>query len=102
MSSTRDKAPPLVPPVGLRASPLLHEEVEYLVVSYPTDPRPELASLSPSEREVAMLTLRGLSNQDIARARGVAVRTVANQLASIFKKLGVGSRTELATVLGGG
>lgn len=101
MSNPRDRPPPLVPPAGLRATALHHEGVDYVVVSYPTSARPELACLSPSEREVAALVLRGLSNAAIARARGVAVRTVANQLASMFKKLHVGSRTELATLLAG-
>ncbi|MBI4950453.1 MAG: response regulator transcription factor [Myxococcales bacterium] len=37
----------------------------------------------------------GRSNREIARARGGAERTVANQLAATFVKLGVGSRAEL-------
>lgn len=60
---------------------------------------PAESELSPAEREVAALAREGLSNAEIARARGVAVRTIANQLASIFRKLGVGSRVELAAVL---
>jgi DNA-binding CsgD family transcriptional regulator len=41
------------------------------------------------------MRLRGASNQDIARTRGVSVRTVANQLAAVYRKLGVRSRAEL-------
>lgn len=37
----------------------------------------------------------GESNDDIARRRGTSPRTVANQIASIFRKHGVGSRAEL-------
>jgi DNA-binding CsgD family transcriptional regulator len=44
---------------------------------------------------VAELALQGLSNDDIARARGTSTRTVANQLASAYRKLGIGSRLQL-------
>lgn len=57
---------------------------------------PEAERLSPGERDVAARIVAGESNAEIARARGVSVRTVANQVASIFRKLGVGSRAELA------
>jgi len=53
------------------------------------------ANLTRSEQSVMRLVLEGKSNQDIAKDRRTAVRTVANQVASIFKKLGVGSRAEL-------
>jgi len=55
------------------------------------DPR-----LSAAEREVARLAASGLSNAEIARARGASPRTIANQLASIYGKLGVDSRAQLA------
>jgi DNA-binding NarL/FixJ family response regulator len=40
--------------------------------------------------------LEGRSNAEIARDRGTCARTVANQIASMFRKLGVQSRAELA------
>jgi DNA-binding CsgD family transcriptional regulator len=52
-------------------------------------------TLSPVESEVATFILAGLTNAEIARRRGTSVRTVANQVASLFRKLGVGSRLEL-------
>jgi DNA-binding NarL/FixJ family response regulator len=57
---------------------------------------PADARLSPAELAVARLAARGVSNARIAATRGVAVRTVANQLASIYSKLAIGSRAELA------
>lgn len=54
------------------------------------------AKLSPAEREVAALILHGRDNASIAALRGTSVRTTANQVASIFAKLGVRSRAELA------
>ncbi len=55
--------------------------------------------LSPAEREVASALVEGKTNAAIARARGTSANTVANQIRSIFDKLGVGSRTELARAL---
>ncbi|MFL5392258.1 MAG: response regulator transcription factor [Myxococcales bacterium] len=52
-------------------------------------------SLTVAEADVARMMTAGLSNAAIARRRGTAVRTIANQVASIFDKLGVRSRSEL-------
>jgi DNA-binding CsgD family transcriptional regulator len=57
--------------------------------------------LTQAEYGVARMALDGLGNLEIASHRGVAVRTVANQMASIFRKLGVRSRGEMQAVLAG-
>jgi DNA-binding NarL/FixJ family response regulator len=54
-----------------------------------------IAVLSPGERAVVQLAIRGHSNAAIARARRSAPRTVINQLRASFEKLGVRSRREL-------
>ncbi len=73
---------------------------EVYVLSIPLEPDfPH--DLSASEREVVKLALRGASNAEIAEERGSAVQTVANQLRSAFKKIGVNSRAELAAALFG-
>jgi DNA-binding NarL/FixJ family response regulator len=56
-------------------------------------------TLAPAEAEVCRLLLAGCSHQQIARARGRAQRTVANQLAAAFTKLKVSGRQELVTRL---
>lgn len=59
-------------------------------------PRADLGQgLSPTERELVALLARGASNRAIAQVRGTSERTVANQLASLYRKLSVGSRSEL-------
>jgi DNA-binding NarL/FixJ family response regulator len=58
-------------------------------------------SLTMAERAVVLGMLSGATQREIARARGTAPRTIANQVASIFRKLGVGSRLELFAVLRG-
>lgn len=55
--------------------------------------------LTPAELEVAQLAAAGLSNSDIAARRRCAVRTVINQIASIFRKLDIESRHHIAAKL---
>lgn len=55
--------------------------------------------LTPAERDVARRAARGESNEAIARARGSSVRTVANQMAAILRKVGARGRSELAILL---
>jgi len=72
---------------------------EVAVLKVPLHDGAEMNALSPAEREVAALAAAGLDNLTIARCRGRAVRTVANQMASILSKLHVGSRRDLAARL---
>lgn len=50
--------------------------------------------LSQRDIEFVKLMTRGLTNKEIAREMNISLRTVQGQLRQIFKKLGVGSRTE--------
>ncbi|MEM9190652.1 MAG: helix-turn-helix transcriptional regulator [Myxococcota bacterium] len=52
-------------------------------------------SLTDAERDVLELVTGGLTNREIAKRRGTSERTVANQVASILRKTGAGSRYEL-------
>lgn len=56
-------------------------------------------ALSERERQVAMLILEGLSSKEIATKLTVSVRTVSNHLQSIYLKLGISRRTDLAAAL---
>ena len=58
--------------------------------------------LTEAEREVARLVVAGLSNEGIARRRNVSLRTIANQVSSIYRKLAVRSRRELSALQGHG
>ncbi len=53
--------------------------------------------MSDSELRVVGLACEGLTNPQIAERLFLSRRTVQSHLYSIFKKLGVKSRTELAT-----
>jgi DNA-binding CsgD family transcriptional regulator len=72
------------------------EERNVLVMSFALLRQRVPPSLTSAERDVVRRVLGGASNAQIARARGSSPRTVANQLVSIFRKLGIFSRTELA------
>ena len=56
------------------------------------------ASLTPTEAGVVDLVAEGLSNADIAQRMFISRRTVTTHLTHIYTKLGVGSRTELASL----
>jgi DNA-binding CsgD family transcriptional regulator len=61
-------------------------------------PRPELrfaSELSRAELEVAQRLLEGKSYAEIARSRKTAARTIANQVASVFRRMSVSGRAEL-------
>ena len=57
-----------------------------------------LEALSAAERAVVDLAARGWSNAQIARARDVSERTVANQVAAALRKTGAGSRRALTMI----
>lgn len=59
------------------------------------------ARLTVAERQVVTGVLNGRTNAAIATARRTSCRTVANQLAAIYRKLGVSSRWELAARVAG-
>ena len=60
-----------------------------------------LARLSPREREVAELVGRGANNKAIADALAISDRTVKAHLTTIFEKLGVPDRLQLALYVTG-
>jgi|SRR5580704_422870 DNA-binding CsgD family transcriptional regulator len=82
-------------PVALRATRVEVGAGTYVLLSFPRS-HDLLDALTPAERQVALAVLAGLSNAEVARMRGSSPRTVANQLATIFRKLAVRSRAELA------
>lgn len=60
------------------------------------------ASLTPSEREVADLAARGLTNRQVAERLFVSPKTVEANLSRVYSKLGIGSRAELGRVMTAG
>jgi DNA-binding NarL/FixJ family response regulator len=56
-------------------------------------------ALTPAEQRVATLISTGLTNKSAATRLGVCVNTIGAQTHSIFSRLGVHSRVQLANVL---
>lgn len=52
--------------------------------------------LSPAEKEVGLLLLKGLSHREIADARAVTEATARQQARALYKKAGLSGRHDLA------
>jgi DNA-binding NarL/FixJ family response regulator len=59
--------------------------------------RMRVDGLTAAERRVAVLVAAGKTNREVASELFLAERTVASHLSHIYAKLGVRSRTELAS-----
>ena len=65
----------------------------------PDDPTSRPAErLTPRELDVARLVARGLRNKEVARQLSITEGTVKMYLHSIYEKLNIGSRLELANI----
>jgi DNA-binding NarL/FixJ family response regulator len=73
---------------------LLHPEVARLLAAGESGTDP--ARLTPRERQVLAEIGRGRSNREIARALGLAEKTVKTHVSAILAKLGVQDRTQAA------
>jgi DNA-binding NarL/FixJ family response regulator len=61
-----------------------------------------VAQLTPQERQVAGFVADGLSNKEVAAQLFLSPRTIDAHLRNVFAKLGVTSRTQLASLLARG
>jgi DNA-binding CsgD family transcriptional regulator len=77
---------------------LVRSEQGHILIATARSP---VSSLSPTELEVARLYAQGQSYSEIAADRAVSTSTVRNQIAAIFRKLGLHSKLELARLLSG-
>lgn len=55
--------------------------------------------LSPAEKEVGPLLLKGLSHREVAEVRAVTEATARQQARAVYKKAGLSGRHELAAFL---
>lgn len=101
MADSDKKPSSLPPPLASEARTIVVDGQPFLVISHPAPGYviPPEPSLTSSEREVLLALAGGQASRAIARLRGVSVRTVENQIANIYGKLGVRSRSELVALL---
>ncbi len=85
----------------LRATPFLSRCGDELAACglHPARRVPGPSGLTPREHAVVHLTARGLTNRQIAAELVISVKTVEYHLGSVFAKLGVSTRTQLAARL---
>jgi DNA-binding CsgD family transcriptional regulator len=60
------------------------------------DQQLERWALTPAEKEVALLLLKGLSHRDVAEIRQVSETTVRQQARALYRKAGLDGRADLA------
>lgn len=60
------------------------------------DAQLERWGLTPAEKDIALLLLKGLSHKEIAELRATSETTVRQQSRAIYKKAGLGGRADLA------
>jgi DNA-binding CsgD family transcriptional regulator len=53
-------------------------------------------ALSPAEKEVALLLLKGLSHKELAEVRSITEATARQQARAVYKKAGLTGRHDLA------
>ena len=75
---------------GLRAA---RGEMAEVIEAFFTD-----WGLTPAERDVALMVLKGVDNDTIARLRGTAPGTVRAQCTSVYTKAGVDGRAQLISL----
>jgi non-specific serine/threonine protein kinase len=75
------------------------EETDTLATPAPEEPPAEEAMvvLTPREREVALLVAQGLTNRQISTSLSISERTAGNHVGRILGKLGLSSRSQIAT-----
>jgi len=86
------------PRVG-RSSSMAEGQRSFCVISIRRPDRELSALLPPAEQNIVSCLLEGLCYLDICERRGTAMRTVANQIATIFRRFHVSGRNELVCLL---
>lgn len=92
----REERAPMPPPLCLRAARVCEDRIllrfPALVPSWPEH-------FTGAEREIAIMIAGGATNHQIAERRATSVRTVTNQVLSLFRKANVGARAALVAHL---
>lgn len=81
--------------LGRSATFVAPDQRELRVISIPRPDQRLRLILPPAELAVIRLLVEGLSYQEIATLRGTSMRTIANQITSVFRRLNVSGRNDL-------
>ena len=69
-------------------------EVTDILANSVRQPQPMFETLTPRERDVLSLMVKGMGNMEIAKALLISLSTAKSHVSSVITKLGVSSRTE--------
>ena len=86
-------------PAGLRGvhgARVEYGNEQYAIISMPAYDHDFIAKLSHAEKEVARWILMGKSDKQIAAIRACSPKTITKQINSIYEKLAVHNRAQLA------
>ena len=59
---------------------------------------PPIEALSPRQREILNMLVRGISNREMATILGISVTVVKEHITALYGKLGAANRTEAVAV----
>jgi DNA-binding NarL/FixJ family response regulator len=76
-----------------------HEELIAAGARPRRDPTDSRSNLTASEQRVARMAAEGMSNREIAQALFLTENTIQTHLRNTFRKLDIGSRSQLARAL---
>ncbi|MFW5800527.1 MAG: substrate-binding domain-containing protein [Spirochaeta sp.] len=79
--------------IGLDFAPVIDSRL------MPDDETLDRYGLTAREREILILELKGFSGKEIADQLSIALSTVKSHIGSMYRKLGVGSRDQLFTLM---
>jgi len=79
---------------ALLAPAITRRLIEEFAARPALEPPPQLADLTPREREILLLMARGLANAEIAETLCLAGQTVKSHVSSILFKLGLRDRVQ--------
>lgn len=77
-----------------KGTPTYASEVTDILIRSIRAPQPKFENLTPREREVLSLMVKGMSNNDIADSLVISHATAKAHVGSVLAKLGVASRIE--------
>jgi len=75
---------------------LTHYIISKFIQDKSSDEPEFISKLTQTEKDISIMVAHGLSNKEIAEAKGIALSTVKGHMQHIFKKAGVTDRVSLA------
>jgi DNA-binding NarL/FixJ family response regulator len=81
--------------LAARLSFIQHDSEQLRVIAMPRPDRRLTTALPPAELAVVRMLIEGRCYAEIATGRGTSVRTIANQITAVFRRMRVSGRGEL-------